>query len=166
MKTIYLVRHAKSSWSNLSIPDFERPLNERGQKDAPSMAKRLKEKKVGIDYVISSPAVRAFTTCQEFCRILGLSEKYYKTEKQLYHADADTLLQSISELNDHHQSIMLVGHNPGITQFANMLFNTTIDNIPTTGIVAGNLNITSWEESKPGCGKLTFFDYPRSRDED
>lgn len=165
MKTLYLVRHAKSSWNDAGLSDFDRPLNERGRKDAPSMAKRLKEKEIMIDYIISSPAVRALTTCQEFCKILGLSEKYYRTEKDLYHASADTLLENIKYLNDHHQSVMLFGHNPGITEFANLVFNTSIENIPTTGIVAGILHINSWEDSKPGCGELKFFEYPRNMNE-
>lgn len=165
MKTLYLVRHAKSSWDNLGLSDFDRPLNERGRKDAPSMAKRLKEKEITIDYIISSPAIRALTTCQEFCRILGLSENYYKTETNLYHASADTLLENINYMNDLHQSVMLFGHNPGITEFANLIFNTSIENIPTTGIVAGVLHVPSWEDIKPGCGKLKFFEYPGSRNE-
>jgi phosphohistidine phosphatase len=166
MKTLYLVRHAKSSWSNMALPDFERPLNERGRKDAPAMAVRLKEKKIHVDHMISSPAVRALTTCREFCRIWGLAENEYSTEKKMYHATADTLLETIRYLEDHHRAVMLFGHNPGITQFANLLYNTTIENIPTTGIVAGQLNITSWEECVPGCGKLIFFDYPRNANED
>jgi phosphohistidine phosphatase len=166
MKTLYLVRHAKSSWNNITLPDFERPLNERGRKDAPSMALRLKRKKIHVDHLISSPAIRALTTCREFCRIWGLTEKDYSTDKKIYHATADTLLETIKYLDDRHDAVMLFGHNPGITQFANLLFNTAIENIPTTGIVAGSLNISSWEKCEPGLGELIFFDYPRNANED
>ena len=148
------------------MDDFDRPLNDRGKKDAPHMAERLKEKKITIDAIVSSPAKRAFTTCQEFLRILELSEKKCSTEKKLYHADPGTLLETIKHLNDSYNSVMIFGHNPGITAFANSLFQISIDNIPTTGIVAGTLTIKSWKDAEYGCGKLLFFDYPRNENEE
>jgi|SRR6478609_1692154 len=166
MKILYLVRHAKSSWSNLELSDFERPLNDRGKKDAPAMAKRMKEREIHIDHMITSPAKRALTTCQEFCKVLKLAEIYYTTEKKLYHADTDTLFESVRYLNDNFQSVMLFGHNPGITEFANLLFKANIENMPTASVVAGTLAIHSWEEIKSGCGTLEFFDFPRSLSEE
>lgn len=161
MKKLYLVRHAKSSWEHPELRDFDRPLNERGARDAPRMGKRLKEKEVTPDLMLSSPANRALTTCKEIAKVLDYSSERIKTDKRIYHADDEELLQVLSEQNDNNEIIMLFGHNPGFTSFANELFNENIMNIPTCGIVAGKLKIKSWKEIKPGCGKMEFFDFPK-----
>jgi len=161
LKTLIIVRHAKSSWDNLDLRDIERPLNDRGKKDAPRMAKRLKERKINPDLLISSSAVRAIETCQHIARVLGYPFEKIITELRLYHADEDTLLQRIRELKDHHDCVMLFGHNPGLTVFANLLLNEDIDNIPTCGIVSALLNVNSWSKVKFGLGQLDFYDYPK-----
>lgn len=161
MKTLFLVRHAKSSWDNPELRDIDRPLNERGKKDAPKMGRRLKEREVAPDLMLSSPANRALTTCKEIAKILGYTNERLKTDKRIYHASEDELLLVLSELNDNFKVVMLFGHNPGFTYFANLLFNEHIMNIPTCGIVAGKLKIKSWKEITPGCGKLEFFDFPK-----
>ena len=91
MKTLYIVRHAKSSWDLAGITDFDRPLNERGKRDAPRMAKRLKEKRVNPDLMLSSPAKRALSTCKRFAEGLGYAKDKIKTERGLYHADEDEI---------------------------------------------------------------------------
>jgi phosphohistidine phosphatase len=165
MKTLYLVRHAKSSWDNPEQNDFDRPLNDRGKKNAPRMGKRLKEKKITPDMMISSPAERAFATCKEFARVLGFPDEKIKADKRLYHASEDQLLKVIQELKDSprdgEEVVMLFGHNPGLTEFANALLNEDQENIPTCGVVAATLNITHWKEARFGCGKMSFFDYPK-----
>lgn len=161
MKVVYLVRHAKSSWDDHSLRDFDRPLNERGKRDAPRMGKRLKEREIMPNLMLSSPAVRALTTCKEIADILGYDENRIKTDKRIYHASEEDLLHILQELNENHKSVMLFGHNPGLTDFANQLFNERIMNIPTCGIVAGKLNLNNWKEAKPGCGKMQFFDFPK-----
>lgn len=161
MKTLILVRHAKSSWDNPALSDFDRPLNDRGKRDAPRMGKRLKEREITPDLMLSSPAKRALTTCKEIAKILNYDKQRIVTDKRIYHAGEDELLQVLSEQNDNHEIIMLFGHNPGFTDFANALFNEHIMNIPTCGIVAGDLSLTSWREIKWGCGKLDFFDFPK-----
>lgn len=161
MKTLYLIRHAKSSWEDLDLSDPERPLNERGQRDAPRMGKRLKEKEVTPDLMLSSPAVRALITCQVIAGVLGYPEENIQTDKRLYHADEDDLLAVLRELNDNLDMVLIFGHNPGLTVFANSLLNEHILNVPTCGIVCGQLKIKSWKDSKPGCGKLEFFDFPK-----
>lgn len=169
MKTLYLIRHAKSSWDEPDLGDFERPLNKRGKKDAPNMAKRLKEKRVAPDFMISSPATRAFDTCKEFARILDYDKDKIKTDKRLYHADEDQILTVIRELKDRERDeeevVLLFGHNPGLTEFANSLLNESIDNIPTCGIVKAQLKIDRWKDAAFGCGELEFFDFPKSRNE-
>lgn len=165
MKTLYLIRHAKSSWDDPQEDDFSRILNDRGKKDAPKMAKRLKEQKVFPDVIISSPAIRAKLTCLEFAKVLNFSENKIIWEPKLYHASEETILSVINELEDHpndrEEVILLFGHNPGITLFANEIFNTGIMNIPTCGIVAGHLNAATWAQVNFGCGRLAFTDFPK-----
>jgi phosphohistidine phosphatase len=169
MKTIYLIRHAKSSWDDPQMDDFERPLNKRGKKDAPNMAKRLKEKRVTPDFMLSSPATRALDTCKEFASILDYDKDKIKTEKRLYHASEDQILTVIRELKDRERDeeevVLLFGHNPGMTEFANMMLNESIDNIPTCGIVKAHLKIDRWKDASFGCGELAFMDFPKSKDE-
>jgi len=160
---LYIVRHAKSSWDNMDISDFDRPLNDRGLKDAPHMGKRLKERGVHPDLMISSPAVRALTTCSALAIALGYPEDKIKTDKRLYHAAEDKLLTVIKECRNAQDPrvILVVGHNPGLTEFANRLLDDSIDNIPTCGIVAGELNIESWDDLAWGCGEREFFETPK-----
>ncbi|MEQ8424345.1 MAG: histidine phosphatase family protein, partial [Cyclobacteriaceae bacterium] len=152
---------AKSSWDNPELGDFERPLNERGKRDAPRMGRRLKEREITPDLMLSSPAERAITTCNEIAKILGYDKNRIKTDKRIYHAGEDELLEVLSQQNDNYEVIMLFGHNPGFTEFANSLFNERISNIPTCGIVAGTLKINTWNEIDFGCGKMNFFDFPK-----
>src|SRR5258708_28191191 len=164
MKKLYLVRHAKSSWDNLDLADFDRPLNNRGEIDDAGMGKRLKERGVHPDLMISSPAVRALATCQEMARAIGYDERKIVVDKRLYHADEEQLLSVVKQLSRHvgeMEAVVLFGHNPGLTEFANRLLDDTIDNIPTCGIVAGDLNIKSWKEASWACGEREFFELPK-----
>ncbi len=166
MKTLYLVRHAKSSWDNLELKDIDRPLNDRGRRDVPRMGKRMKERDLTPDLMISSPANRALTTCKEIAAILGYHEDRIKTNSRIYHADEDDLFDVLKGLNESHTVVMLFGHNPGLTYFANTLLNENIMNIPTCGIVAGKLNIKSWRDIRSSCGKMDFFDFPKKNKKD
>ena len=167
MKTLYLIRHAKSSWDDPEQADHERPLNKRGKKDAPNMARRLKEKHVTPDVMITSTATRAHDTCRAFAKILDFDKDKIKTEKRLYHADEEQILKVIRELKDRERDdeevVLLFGHNPGLTEFANRLLDENIDNIPTCGIVKAQLKIKHWKEAQFGCGELEFFDFPKSK---
>jgi phosphohistidine phosphatase len=166
MKKLYLVRHAKSSWGSADIDDFDRPLNDRGEKDAPHMAKMLKHRKIFPDRMISSPAVRALNTCKAFAKVFDFDKHNIITIDKLYHASADTWLSVLSFLKEHPRDkediVLVFGHNPGITEFANALLNAFIDNIPTCGIVSASLNIDQWKDISPGCGKMDSFDYPKN----
>ena len=166
MKTLYLVRHAKSSWDDLDLTDIERPLNERGKKDVPRMGKRLKEKKIFPDIMLSSPATRALETCKVIAKTLGFAEGKIKTDKRLYHADEDQLLkiiQGIKDQNDDEELVMIFGHNPGLTVFANLLLKEHIENIPTCGVVGSVVSVKSWKETKFGSGEMKFFDFPKNK---
>ena len=164
MKKLYLVRHAKSSWDNIEMDDFDRPLNDRGEKDAPHMAKFLKHRDVVPDRMITSTANRALSTCRAFAKVFDFDKKKIITEQKLYHASPETILKvlkSLPEYRDNEDVVFLFGHNPGITEFANELLNVSIDNIPTCGIVEATLDIDSWKDISFGCAKLDSFDYPK-----
>ncbi len=165
MKKLYLVRHAKSSWADLGMDDFDRPLNLRGEEDAPHMAKQLKKHHVVPSHMITSPANRALSTCRIFAKSLHFENKNIIKEQMLYHASADAILKILGLLPEHKRDredvVLLFGHNPGITEFANALLGIGIDNIPTCGIVEATLNIESWAAISFGCGKLDSFTYPK-----
>lgn len=160
-KKLYLVRHAKSSWENLSIKDFDRPLNERGMRDAPRMGKRFKEREITVDLMISSPALRAISTCHEIAAILGYPLERIKTDQRLYHASEESLYTILRQTDDRFGVVMAFGHNPGFTDFANSLLSEHLMNIPTCGIVGSTLFIDSWSNMMPGCGAMDFFDFPK-----
>lgn len=162
MKTLYLIRHAKSSWDDADLNDFERPLNERGEKDAPRMGNRLKERSVAPDAIYSSPALRTLTTAIVIAENLGYPADEIQTDRRLYNAGEETLLEFLHKVPDKNSCVMIVCHNPGITDLANDLLHGTIENVPTAGVVAAELNINSWKAAKHGCGKLIFFDYPKA----
>jgi phosphohistidine phosphatase len=165
MKTLILIRHAKSSWDNPDLSDFDRPLNERGKRDAPRMARRLKVKNLTIDLMISSPARRAFSTCKRMAKILAHPPQSIQTDRALYHAGEEELLAIVKRLNNGNDTVALFGHNPGLTSFVNLLTRSTIVNIPTCGVIVCTLSVDHWSESRWGCGKLLLFDYPKSKDD-
>ena len=161
MKTLLLVRHAKSSWDDFSINDIDRPLNDRGKKDAPAMAKRLRDKDIKIDAFISSPAKRARKTAEAFA-------KEYKEEKQnivfideLYLASPSTFFDVISKTDDQFKTIGVFSHNDGVTSFANMLTSTRIDNIPTSGVFAVRIKAKHWSDFEKAEKEFWFFESPK-----
>jgi phosphohistidine phosphatase len=162
MKTLYLVRHAKSSWKFPDLDDFERPLNKRGKRDAPLVGRFLKEKEIMPDLLISSPATRAKKTAKILADIISYPKKKIQFDDEIYEASTMGLLKIASRTDDEYIKLMLVGHNPSLTYFANMIANVRIDNIPTCGIVCSELNITSWKEISENSGKLAFFEYPKN----
>jgi phosphohistidine phosphatase len=162
MKTILLIRHAKSSWDSADIADFERPLNERGKRDAPEMASRLKKRNIKIDAFISSPAKRARKTAELFMKELKENKTDIILIDDLYHAGPDVFRAVIQKANDKFDCIAIFSHNPGITDFVNMLTNEVrTDNMPTCAVFAIRTPITSWKDFKEGDGKFLFFDYPK-----
>ncbi|HTF17961.1 MAG TPA: histidine phosphatase family protein [Chryseolinea sp.] len=167
MKTLYVIRHAKSSWDVKTLDDIERPLNERGKRDAPRMGKRLKEKEIHPDLIISSPAKRAFATAKKIAKILKYPRDSIKVEKKLYDGDEDSMLAALSKLKDKHNVVIMFGHNPGLTDFVNSIMSEEldIDNVPTCGVVAFQFQAERWDQVTWGTGKMLFFDYPKSRED-
>ena len=160
MKHLYLIRHAKSSWSNPLLDDFERPLNQRGKTNAPFMAKVLLEKQIFPDFILSSPAKRAKTTAEIFAEQLNFTSDI-AFEKSLYLTSTQTLLDILHRIPNSYNTVFLFGHNPELTEFANELNSTHIDNIPTCGIVGFEFCIQNWNELCKQNLTLTLFEFPK-----
>ena len=165
MKTLFLVRHAKSSWDNAALPDNERPLNERGERDAPRMGKRLVSRGVKPDILISSPALRAHSTAVRIAAEIGYPKDDIQVNDKLYFNGANGMLDVIRSLIPRVGSAMLFGHNPNMTLLINDLANTTIGNVPTCGIAEIKFDIESWKEIETGLGAMQLFDYPKRVDD-
>jgi phosphohistidine phosphatase len=161
MRTLYLVRHAKSSWDFPNLSDQQRPLNKRGKKDAPKMGKLLKQRNEVPDLMISSPAKRAFSTAKRIAEELGYKIKDIEKNETLYMADTDEFYDVICEVPKNVNKLMLFSHNYGITYFANYITETNIENIPTCGIVRVDFEIDLWEDIENKKGKLIYFEYPK-----
>ncbi|MEL7002663.1 MAG: histidine phosphatase family protein [Bacteroidota bacterium] len=162
MKTLYLIRHAKSSWKYDHLADIDRPLNKRGQRDAPEMGKRLKARGIYPDLMISSPANRALTTCKTVADALNYAHSDIKIEDTVYHGSESALLKAVHSCNDSVGILFLFGHNPGLTDFANELTHSDIWNIPTCGIFGCTFDVDHWSEVKMGGGVRIFYDFPKS----
>ena len=161
MKTLYLLRHAKSSWKYPELDDFERPLNKRGKHDAPAMGQLLQSKNIIPDLILSSPANRAAMTARIIAENLSLPYHRINYNDLIYEAGSETLFDVVRTINPSVVSAILVGHNPGITTFANLVANHRIGNIPTCGIYGVELNIASWQEISEKCATFKFFEYPK-----
>jgi phosphohistidine phosphatase len=162
MKTLLLIRHAKSSWDAPGLSDIDRPLNERGKKDAPEMAKRLKDKNIEIDLFVSSPAKRARKTARYFAEEYGLKKGDIKLEDELYSATQPAFQKTISGLNDKHDTVAVFSHNPGITEYANSLSDVRIDDMPTCSVLAIAADTDSWSDFEKAQKNFLFFDYPKN----
>ena len=165
MKTLLLVRHAKSSWGDFTLPDFDRPLNERGKKDAPEMAKRLLARKISIDAFVSSPAKRAKKTCKLFCREFNEQEDKIIYVDRLYLAPAHAFFDVVKSLNNKFKTVAVFAHNPGITEFANSLCGeAAVDDMPTCAVFAIEIRTDDWAGLESAEKKFLFFDHPKNND--
>lgn len=161
MKQVILIRHAKSDWGNPGLDDFDRPLNERGKKDAPVMAGRLKERKIPIDAFVASPAKRAAKTARIFAEVFGREKSDIHFREELYMAGPAVFYEVIESMDNSLSTIAIFSHNNGITDFANRLGAFRIDNIPTCGIVAVKADCSSWADFRKADKTFLFFDYPK-----
>ena len=164
MKHLLLIRHAKSSWDDPALSDFERPLNERGKKDAPVMAKRLSDKKIKIDAIVSSPAKRAKQTGKHFAKEFDLKKKKIVLESKLYEAGEQNFYEVVENLKNKWDSVAIVSHNPGITSFANSLTETKIDDMTTSSIFAIKIDTGKWANFRSAKKDFWFFDYQKAEE--
>jgi phosphohistidine phosphatase len=161
MRTLFLIRHAKSSWDNPGLRDFNRPLNERGLRDAPRMAELLAGKGVRPDLIMSSPAKRALTTAQFFAAAFGLAEDSIVRQQAIYEASPLDILRIIGELPEAAHTVLLFGHNPTFTDVTNMLAEKSVDNVPTCGIVHIESDAPTWPELYEGNATLKGLYFPK-----
>lgn len=161
MKTLTLIRHAKSSWDDPSLRDFDRPLNKRGHRNAPFMGQILNARGTNFDRVYASPARRAIDTAQYICGELECGADAIEVVPDLYDAGAQELLGLIRGADDAFSSIAVVAHNPGLTHLTNLLADAPIVNVPTTGVVSFELDIESWAVVGATAPVACDFDYPK-----
>lgn len=160
-KTLFLVRHAKSSRDDPRLADRDRPLNKRGTRDAPKMARRLTRRAERPELIVTSPAVRALATATAIAEGLNVASTHVVTLERLYDAAADTLMEVIRGLDDRYDCAMVVGHNPGMTDAVNELAKASLENVPTCGVAVVRFRVRSWAEIRGGTGELVDFDFPK-----
>ncbi|MEO7673790.1 MAG: histidine phosphatase family protein [Pyrinomonadaceae bacterium] len=158
MKTLYILRHAKSSWNEPSIADFDRPLNERGRNAAPFMGELMALKSLRPDLIISSSAKRAMQTAVLVKESSG-SNATIQYDEKIYEASPQTLSAVISQIGEDIESVMIVGHNPGIEGLINHLTGK-LEAMPTAALAAVSLDIPAWSRIDANCGRLNFIIRP------
>lgn len=156
-----LVRHAKSAWDDPALKDRDRPLNERGERDAPLMGQRLRARSARPTLILTSPAIRTRRTAQIIAREIGYPAEFLQREEDLYLASPDQIIAVLAQQESSFRDVIVCGHNPGLTDLANRLTGAGIDNIPTTGVVIIALDLDRWADLDGTEGKLLLFDYPR-----
>ncbi len=161
MKTLTIVRHAKSSWSDTGLSDRERPLNKRGERDAPAMGNRIADAGIRPSLIVSSPATRAWTTARVVAEQLSYPAEFLQGENELYLASLNDLLDVVVAQDDGFNSLMIVGHNPGLTDFVNFLSPGLTSNLPTAGVVSVNIDQDDWKLYEQPQTELVLHDYPK-----
>jgi phosphohistidine phosphatase len=146
MKTLYIARHAKSSWDHSGLEDFQRPLLDKGRKGTVAVGEYLLRKNDKPALIMSSHATRAFETAKIFANAFGYPEDKIIISKNIYHGNLDSIVNYFFDLADEVESLMMVGHNPTFTYFANMFLDRKIDNLPTTGVVCIEFMTDKWED--------------------
>ena len=144
MKKLIIVRHCKSSWSDMRLSDFDRPLNNRGMNDGDLMSGKLLENLSSVDLLISSSSNRTVLTSNFFIDKININKIKY--EDELYHADYKTIINKLKKVDNIINKLMVIGHNPGLTYLVNYFSNIRLYNLPTTGIVIFDLFIDNWKE--------------------
>ena len=161
-KLLIICRHAKSSWQDANLSDRDRPLNKRGERDAPEMGKRLAKRGIQPDLIITSPAVRARRTAEIYAQTLSYPLANMQINPAQYAASVPVLMDLLRQTSAACRSVLMVGHNPESTDLANLLGNLSLTNVPTSGIVALEFAVASWLDLRVGGGSLLFFDYPKN----
>ncbi len=160
MKTLFLIRHAKSSWDHTALPDKDRPLNDRGRRDAPKMGERLAKRDVKPSLILSSPAVRALRTAEIIAKKLDYRRKDILVNERLYAVEADDLLDVIHQLGDKVERVMLFGHNPELTELAHR-FAGEITHMPTCAVAELTFDARSWSNIGKIKPAKVALDYPK-----
>lgn len=163
MKTLTLLRHAKSSWKDAGLIDHDRPLNKRGKRDLPVMGERIQRAGIRPSLILSSSAVRAWKTAKGIATEISYPIEFLQREQRLYHAGVRLIIEVLADQDDAFNSIMIVGHNPGLTDFANHLLPGLTHNIPTCGLVSVTVDSDDWNLKKKKNVELAVYDYPKKQ---
>lgn len=161
MKTLILVRHAKSDWGNENIPDLMRPLNERGYSDAQILAKQLAQKIPVPALWLTSPAIRAYSTALLFAEAFKYEPEKFILNKDIYEASVKTLQGIVTSINNEVETAFMFGHNPGFTKFFNQFSDAFADNIPTCGVISLSNDVLKWKDFLSTKTKNEFYLYPK-----
>ena len=164
-KELILVRHAKSSWGDINLDDHDRPLNRRGERNAPEMGVRLAGTGVRPQAMFTSTALRAATTAEIIAEAIGFPQGEIVKEPGLYHADVEDWLTWITGLDNAWNTVMAFGHNPGITELAAGVWGLPVQNVPTCGVVSLRFEISEWEKTTTRKPAVALFDYPKNEKE-
>lgn len=161
-RRLFMVRHAKSSWKNPLQSDFDRPLNDRGEHDAPMMGERLKELDIMPDLIISSTAKRAEQTAKKIAKAIGYDIDKIQWQEKMYHCIPSVFEEVLYEVDDNINTVFMVAHNPGITDFVNELSpDFKMDDMPTCGIAGAEFTAEQWNEFSRVEKKVILFEYPK-----
>lgn len=161
MKNLILVRHAKSSWNNAQLSDFDRPLNDRGNEDKRTMGTRLKARNEGVELILSSSSKRTTQTSIALAKAINYPTEAIQFQEEIYHASVATMMQHINAVSNTIDTLMLVGHNPGISLLCDYLCGSYLD-FPTLGMAKITFETNNWEEVFGDTGSLIWMDYPKN----
>jgi len=161
VRRLVLLRHGKSAWDEPGLDDFDRPLAPRGLRDVPEMGRRLARRGMIPDGVISSSAVRALSTARAVAREIGFPEDRITSSEALYLASAREMISIVRQAPVEIGTLLLVGHNPGLTNLANQLDEVRMDNMPTAAMLCVEFDVADWAEIQPAGARFDWFDYPK-----
>jgi phosphohistidine phosphatase len=161
-RRLYLIRHAKSSHKDGNLEDIDRPLNDRGEKDAILIGKELSKKGVNCDKVLVSSSTRTRLTAKYLLKEIGFEENKIEYDRNIYRTSTENMISIINNVDPQDKDVAIIGHNPTTYQVANHFQKDTLfKDIPTCAVIAIEFEADSWEEIKAKKGKLLFFDYPK-----
>ena len=163
-RTLIIVRHAKSSWQDAEMKDYDRPLNDRGKRDAPVMADIMTKQEDKPDRIVSSGAKRALTTAGHYAKAFGLDDSSIKVDDRIYEAAVSDLIAVINDFDDVWGKVILFGHNPGFSYLVQYLSGQMIQ-MPTNGVVRFDIDIDSWKHIGTNCAELKYHDFPKKNSE-
>lgn len=165
MKRLFVMRHAKSSWKQPQLSDFERPLNGRGERDAPRMGAHIAERAPRIDRIVTSSAVRARATAELVAGALGSKAPPIEERASLYLASPKTLIEEIQGFDEDWSCVLLLGHNPGVTELVEKLAREAVGELPTAAVAELELALERWDELRPGVARLVGIAAPKLLEE-
>lgn len=161
MKSLILMRHAKSSWDHPDLKDIDRPLNARGESDAPLMGSHFAEWGLTPDLLISSPALRARETARRVAAVIGYPDSDIQIESRLYEGGIRSILDVIQGLPDRLNTVCLFGHNPDFSEMVGILGGGAATHLPTASLASLGFAVDTWEAVMPGGGQIRRFEYPK-----